>query len=70
MVIISEHKIDEENLDIYDLVVWCSKDELGEKVGEVLQNYDFYQKKITEEKIKYIVSGRENIYMNFIKNFI
>lgn len=70
LVIISEHKIDEEKLDIYDLVIWCTKEEFADKVEEVLQNYEFYQNKISDEKIKYIALSREKIYAEFRNKFI
>jgi hypothetical protein len=68
MVIISEHKTDEDLLDISEFIIWCNKEELSEKIEEVLLNYDYYSKKITQEKINIISNKRRDIYNNFRKN--
>jgi len=69
MVIISEHKIDEELLDIHDLIIWCTKEEFAEKVQMVLDNYDEYKNKITGDKIASITESRKKIYDDFITRF-
>lgn len=61
-IIISEHKLDEKELDIYDFVIWCDKEEIEEKIKDVLKNYDEYVAKITDEKLNKIFIDRKKKY--------
>jgi hypothetical protein len=65
MIIVSEHRFDEKLLDIYDLVIWCDIDQLGEKIRAVIRNYEQYKKMITDEKINKISQERSKIYLSF-----
>ena len=65
MVIVSEHKTDDHTLDIYDLVVWCNKEEFPINAWRVLKNYDYYQGKISADKIKNIADTRRSVYLDF-----
>lgn len=43
-IIISEYKIDYNNLDISNFIIWSSTEQLGQTVEDVLCNYDTYIK--------------------------
>lgn len=69
-IIISEHKLDEQLLDVYDMIVWCDKSEFSDKICDVLHNYDEYKNKITDEKIQKIAETRRLMYMNFRNKYV
>lgn len=65
MIVISEHKEGESELDIHDLVIWCNKEEFPEKIKKVLDG----QYLNNDELINKIANSRRNIYMEFRSRF-
>jgi hypothetical protein len=63
-VIISEHKLDEEKLDIYKLIEWCNYKEMPEKIFDILENYDKYIEGRCEI-VEGIIENRRRIYDEF-----
>ncbi len=69
MVIVSDHKTDEHLLDMHKFIVWSNDNDFSTTICEVLNNYDYYKNKITDEELEKVIHTRRKMYMDFRKEF-
>jgi hypothetical protein len=71
MVIVSDHKIgfDDGTLDVCDLVIWSSVENLSDTICNVMKNCASYRERITDERIEKIANSRSKIYSDFRNKF-
>lgn len=70
--VVSETSCDEVNLDIKDLVVFVSLDDMPEKIGEILDNYEEFMEAHKERYnkiIKNILKSREDQLNKVLSHF-